>query len=58
MKTIEQIREELRNQKHELSKQQHFIDFVAKADQDKWLEKVKANRTQNFIDTLEWVLND
>lgn len=57
MKTIEQIREELKANKHELAKHQHMID-ISKTEYDKFFAQMEANKTHHIINTLEWVLND
>lgn len=58
MKKIEEIKDELKKQKHELAKHQHMIDMVAKTDHDKFIAKIKTNKTHHIINALEWVLSE
>ena len=58
MKTIEEIKEELKKQNYELIKNQHMIDVVAKTDLDKHKAEIQYFITAHVIKSLEWVLSE
>lgn len=57
MKTNDEVKEELKKQKHQLAKDQHMID-ISKTDLDKHKSEIKFWVTKHIIETLEWVLSD
>lgn len=58
MKTVEQIKKELKKQNYELIKNQHMIDVVAKNDLDKHKAEIQYFITAHVIKSLEWVLSE
>lgn len=58
MKTSDEIKEEIRKQKNELSKIQQMIGVVAKTESDKNIFTIRYNFVLKIIDSLEWVLDE
>lgn len=58
MKTNNEVKDELRKQKHQLAKHQQMIDSIAITEFDKFFAQMEANKTHHIIKTLEWVLSD